>query len=391
MNSTVRKKELTIIFGTRPEAIKLAPVIRKIEEEDYFTSRIILTGQHREMLKQMLDNFSLTPNINLNLMRKEQSLNGLTSRAVEKLGEAVEEQGPDMIVVHGDTTSTLTGALTAYYRQVPVAHVEAGLRSYDKYSPFPEEMNRRMTDVLADLHFAPTSKNKENLLQENVRENNIYITGNTVIDAALMTVSDNFTFASPLEDILKEAGNGFKKDIILLTAHRRENLGEDMEEIFEAVKRITEQFKDHKIIFPVHLNPAVRRAAGEKLGELTNVHLIEPLNYDNFINLMARSKLVLTDSGGIQEEAPAFDVPVVLLREKTERPEAIEAGTVVKAGTSKEEIVRVTERFLQDEDFYSRTAATPNPYGDGRAGERIVSCLLSYFGCSEERVEEFQI
>ena len=386
-SSLKQKVRISVIFGTRPETIKLAPVIDKIKEENKLELTTIVTGQHKEMLSQMLRNFAIEPDYNLQLMQEQQSLSELTQRAVSSLGKVFQQETTDLVIVHGDTTTTFSAALSAYYEQIPVAHVEAGLRSFNKYSPFPEEMNRQLTDTLADLYFAPTHQNKENLLQENIALEEIYVTGNTVIDAAQKIADRDFSFVSPLDKIVENKKN---KDIILLTAHRRENIGAEMKNIFSAIKEISKKFPGTEIVFPVHLNPSVQKIARNILGDTGRIHLLEPLNYSNFINLLAVSKLVLTDSGGIQEEAPAFDVPVVLLRETTERPEALEAGTVIKAGLDRENIVEVTSRLLADDEHYRQIAKASNPYGDGRAAARIVQYILAYFGYNGRDCDEFK-
>ncbi len=386
-STSEQKFKISAVFGTRPEAIKLAPVIDSIKDESKLELTTIATGQHEEMLTQMLSNFSIKPDFNLRLMQKQQSLADLTGRAVSSLGKVFRDNAADLVVVHGDTTTTLSASLAAYYEQIPVAHVEAGLRSDNKYSPFPEEMNRQLTDTLADLYFAPTRQNKENLLQENIPADNIYLTGNTVIDSARKIAEQGFSFTSSLAKIIKNKDN---KEIILLTTHRRENIGEDMKNIFSATKEIVNKFPAVEVVFPVHLNPAVQKLARKKLGDNSRIHLLEPLDYSNFINLLAVCSLVLTDSGGIQEEAPAFDVPVVLLRETTERPEAIEAGTVIKAGVNRKNIVELTTRLLTEEEFYEQTAGAPNPYGDGKAAPRIVQYIMRYLGFDRHNYREFK-
>ncbi len=383
-----QKLKITVVFGTRPETIKLAPVIDKIKNEERLALNTIVTGQHEEMLAQMLETFSLKPDYNLQLMQEQQSLADLTKRAVSRLDSVFQEITSDLVIVHGDTTTTFSAALSAFYHQIPVAHVEAGLRSFDKYSPFPEEMNRQLTDTLADLYFAPTAENKNNLLQENIAPENIYVTGNTVIDAVKNIADRDFNFSPSLQKIVKNREN---KDILLLTAHRRENIGAKMKNIFSAMKKIIDKFPRVEIVFPVHLNPAVQKIARDELGGISRIHLLEPLDYKNFINLLAVSTLVLTDSGGIQEEAPALGIPVILLRETTERPEAIEAGTVIRAGLNRGKIVEVTSRLLIDSTFYRQIAETPNPYGDGKAADRIVQFIMSYFGYKKDKPEEFKL
>ncbi len=380
--------KIITIFGTRPEAIKLAPVIRVLEEDQHFLNCTAVTGQHREMLDQVLEIFSLKPDYDLNLMEPEQRLPALTARIISGLGEILSQEKPDLVLVHGDTTTTLAAALTAFYQQIPVGHVEAGLRTGKKFSPFPEEMNRSLTDQLADIYFAPTPLNLQNLRQENIAEKRIYLTGNTVIDAVRSISEKSYQFPRKIP-VAEARKRGHK--IILLTAHRRENLGERMEDIFTAVRELVLTYKDVELIFPVHLNPRVQRLAESRLGEHPRIHLLEPVDYQTFINLVYQSWLVLTDSGGIQEEAPGLGVPVVLLREDTERPEALKAGTVLQAGTSRKRIIELAGRLLEDEEFYQRTSRSSNPYGDGRAALRIRDALLEYFQLAEGVFQPFSV
>jgi len=380
--------KIITIFGTRPEAIKLAPVIRVLEEDQRFLNCTAVTGQHREMLDQVLEIFSLKPDYDLNLMEPEQRLPALTARIISGLGEILSQEKPDLVLVHGDTTTTLAAALTAFYQQIPVGHVEAGLRTGKKFSPFPEEMNRSLTDQLADIYFAPTPLNLQNLRQENIAEKRIYLTGNTVIDAVRSISEKSYQFPRKIP-VAEARKRGHK--IILLTAHRRENLGERMEDIFTAVRELVLTYKDVELIFPVHLNPRVQRLAESRLGEHPRIHLLEPVDYQTFINLVYQSWLVLTDSGGIQEEAPGLGVPVVLLREDTERPEALKAGTVLQAGTSRKRIIELAGRLLEDEEFYQRTSRSSNPYGDGRAALRIRDALLEYFQLAEGVFQPFSV
>jgi UDP-N-acetylglucosamine 2-epimerase (non-hydrolysing) len=378
-------KKVMAVFGTRPEAIKMAPLLKALKKEANYDLTITVTAQHREMLDQVLNLFALEADYDLDIMQERQTLSGLTSRIITKLDKILKKESPDLLLVHGDTTSTFVGALSSFYQQIKIAHVEAGLRTHNKYSPFPEEMNRQLTGVLADLHFAPTKQAKENLLLENVSEEKIFVTGNTVIDALLSVVNKDYRF----EDKNLKNINFDNKKIILLTAHRRENLGEPMENIFRAVRDLTEEVKDLEVIFPVHLNPVIRELSKKMLSDNKNIHLIEPLDYLPFANLMARADLVLTDSGGIQEEAPSLAKPVLVLRDTTERPEAVEAGTVIKVGTEYENIYQQSLKLLRDEKEYQKRAAAVNPYGDGKAVKRIILALNFFFGFQKKRPDNF--
>lgn len=375
------------IFGTRPEAIKMAPLIKRLEACDKIESIVCVTAQHREMLDQVLDIFNIFPNYDLNIMKDRQTITGVTIKALNRLEEVIIKEKPDIVLVHGDTTTTFAGALAAFYQKVRVGHVEAGLRSGNMYSPYPEEMNRSLTGRLANLHFAPTVRNKKNLLKENIDENNIIVTGNTVIDALLSVIDENYEFIN--ENINKL--DFINKKVILLTSHRRENLGKPMKNIFNAVKRIVEENKDVEVVFPVHLNPKVREIANSILKDIERVHLIEPLDYKPFANLMAKSYLIMTDSGGIQEEAPSLGKPVVVLRTETERPEAVEAGTVKVVGVKENDIFETVNELLNNEEEYKKMANAVNPYGDGKASDRIVDALLYYFGIEKNSVKEFNI
>lgn len=378
-------KKVMAVFGTRPEAIKMAPLLKALKKEANYDLTITVTAQHREMLDQVLNLFALEADYDLDIMQERQTLSGLTSRIITRLDKILKKESPDLLLVHGDTTSTFVGALSSFYQQIKIAHVEAGLRTHNKYSPFPEEMNRQLTGVLADLHFAPTKQAKENLLLENVSEEKIFVTGNTVIDALLSVVNKDYRF----EDKNLKNINFDNKKIILLTAHRRENLGEPMENIFRAVRDLTEEVKDLEVIFPVHLNPVIRELSKKMLSDNKNIHLIEPLDYLPFANLMARADLVLTDSGGIQEEAPSLAKPVLVLRDTTERPEAVEAGTVIKVGTEYENIYQQSLKLLRDEKEYQKRAAAVNPYGDGKAVKRIILALNFFFGFQKKRPDNF--
>lgn len=364
------------IFGTRPEAIKMAPVVKKLEETKGIESVVCVTAQHREMLDQVLDLFKISPQYDLNIMKPGQTLNEITSRALMGLQKVLVEEKPHMILVHGDTTTTFVGALAAFYEKIKVGHVEAGLRSGNMYSPYPEEMNRSLTGTLSNLHFAPTKGNEENLLREGIDKETIKITGNTVIDALLEVAKPDYKFEV---DILNEIDYENKK-VILLTAHRRENLGKPMENIFTAIKEVVNKNEDVEVVFPIHLNPKVREIAYKVLGDAPRVHIIEPLEYEPFVNLMSRAYMILTDSGGLQEEAPALGKPVLVLRTETERPEAVEAGTAKIAGIEKENIFKLTDELINNKEEYNKMANAVNPYGDGKASERIVKAIKAYFG-----------
>ncbi|WZL73601.1 UDP-N-acetylglucosamine 2-epimerase (non-hydrolyzing) [Clostridiaceae bacterium 35-E11] len=367
------KLKIMSIFGTRPEAIKMAPVVKELEKHASIESTICVTAQHREMLDQVLELFQIQPHYDLDIMKPGQTLSQITARAITGLEEVIKEVKPHMVLVHGDTTTTFVGALAAFYQQVKVGHVEAGLRSHNPYSPYPEEMNRTLTGRLSHLHFAPTQGNRKNLLEEGVKEESIIITGNTVIDALLQVVKKDYQF----DDQRLNHIDYLHKKVILLTSHRRENLGQPMVNIFSAVKEIVEKNQEVEVVFPVHLNPKVQELAFDILGNMERVHLIKPLDYEPFANLMARSYLILTDSGGIQEEAPSLGKPVLVLRTETERPEAVQAGTVKMAGVEKERIFTLIDTLIHDKNFYDRMANAVNPYGDGKAAQRIVEAILS--------------
>lgn len=384
--SKTGKIKIMFVFGTRPEAIKMAPVVKEAYKYNEIEPIVTVTAQHREMLDQVLKLFKITPDFDLDIMSEGQTLFDITTRALNGLSEVLSKVTPDLVLVHGDTTTTFAGALAAYYRQIPIGHVEAGLRTYNKYSPYPEEMNRKLTGSLADLHFAPTNTSKNNLLSENVKSENIFVTGNTVIDALYHTVQDDFVFE---DNFLKDV-NFRNKRIILVTTHRRENLGEPMRHVYKALKDLTERFEDVHVVFPVHKNPKVRVVVNEELGGLEKVHLIDSLDYEPFANLMNRADLVLTDSGGIQEEAPALGKPVLVLRDTTERPEAVEAGTVKLIGTDRDRVYDESALILSDKDEYERMAKAANPYGDGKASERIICAILNHFKLSDKKFEEFK-
>ncbi|MBE6071220.1 MAG: UDP-N-acetylglucosamine 2-epimerase (non-hydrolyzing) [Clostridium butyricum] len=379
------KKKIITIFGTRPEAIKMAPLVKELENREEIESKVCVTAQHREMLDQVLELFDITPDFDLNIMKSKQTLTGITNKVLEGLEEVFEKEKPDMILVHGDTTTTFAGALAAFYKQIKVGHVEAGLRTFNKYFPFPEEMNRKLTGSLADLHFAPTKGSKNNLLRESINDGDIYITGNTVIDAMMHTVEENYVFEN------EELNNiDFKsKKVIMITAHRRENWGEGIENICTALNRIVEENEDVELVYLVHLNPVVKDVVFEKLGDKDRVHLLAPLDTKETHNLMNKSFMVMTDSGGLQEEAPHLGKPVLVLRDVTERPEAVEAGTVKLVGTDIDKIVEEANMLLRDNDSYIRMSKSINPYGDGLASKRIVDAILKYYKLSDNEVEEF--
>lgn len=360
------------IFGTRPEAIKMAPLVKELERRKEIESIVCVTAQHREMLDQVLNTFDIKPDYDLNIMKQGQSLADVTTRALVGLEEIIKKVKPDIVLVHGDTTTTFAGALAAFYNQVAIGHVEAGLRTYDKYSPYPEEMNRQMVDRLSDMYFAPTEISKDNLLKENIDESKIYITGNTAIDAMSTTVDENYTH--PELDWIN-AG----ERMILLTAHRRENLGDPMRHIFRAIKRVVDEFNDVKVIYPIHMNPKVREVANEVFGDADRVKLIEPLEVFDFHNFQNKSYIILTDSGGIQEEAPSLGKPVLVLRDTTERPEGIKAGTLKLVGTDEDVIYEETKKLLLDKKEYEKMSKASNPYGDGHASERIVDAIIECF------------
>ena len=368
------------VFGTRPEAIKMAPLVRALQDDPDVESMLCVTAQHRQMLDQVLDLFELTPDYDLNIMQPNQTISMITANVLTGMEPVLQKEKPDVVLVHGDTSTTFVTALACFYQQIAVGHVEAGLRTYDKYSPFPEEMNRVLTGHIADIHFAPTERNRQNLLAESIADSKIVITGNTVIDALLQVAGKPYEFE---DETLKTIDFEHKK-VITVTCHRRENLGEYMAHIFSAIADIAREFKDEvEVVYPVHLNPKVRAEADEYLKGIGNVHLIEPLTYQPFVNLMAKSYFILTDSGGMQEEAPALGKPVLVVRRETERPEAIEAGTAKLAGVEKQTIYAMAKELLTDRNAYDAMAHAVNPYGDGHACERIVKALKSRFGAGE--------
>lgn len=381
----MRKTKIMTVFGTRPEAIKMAPLVKELAKSNILDSMVCVTAQHRQMLDQVLDIFKIKPDYDLNIMQDRQTLTDITTRAVEGLYAVYQEAKPDMVLVHGDTTTTFAASLAAFYAKVKVGHVEAGLRTYDKYSPYPEEMNRKLTGAIADLHFAPTVTNKENLLKENVDEQNIYVTGNTVIDALSSTVVPDYVYS----DLFLKDYDFDKKRVILVTAHRRENIGQPLESICTALRRLCEDISDVSIIYPVHLNPVVRETANRILGGHERIHLIDPLNVQDMHNLMNHSTLIMTDSGGLQEEAPSLGKPVLVLRNETERPEAVKAGTVKLLGTDSKIVYNEARYLLDDAAEYQRMAKAVNPYGDGEASKRITQALAYYFKLSDKKPDDF--
>ncbi|WP_081468605.1 non-hydrolyzing UDP-N-acetylglucosamine 2-epimerase [Desulfosporosinus orientis] len=367
-----------VVFGTRPEAIKMAPVVQALRQKDSILCQVIVTAQHREMLDQVLKLFKIVPDFDLNLMRQGQTLTDITIGALNGLNEIFQRERPDLVLVHGDTTTTFVAALAAFYSKIPVGHVEAGLRTGNKYSPFPEEMNRKLTGTLTDLHFAPTETAKRNLEGEGVAAEKIFVTGNTVIDALLATADPKYQFVD--DEIRTILSQKESSRMILVTTHRRENLGEPMRQIYRALRNILDAFSDTYVIFPVHKNPKVREVVTEVLGSHSRVNLIEPLDYEPFVNLMARAHLILTDSGGIQEEAPSLGKPVLVVRDTTERPEAVAAGTVALVGTSYESVFAKLKCLLEDPHAYQKMTMASNPYGDGISAQRIADIIEEYNG-----------
>ncbi len=359
------------IFGTRPEAIKMAPLVKELKSRKEIETIVCVTAQHRQMLDQVLNIFNIKPDYDLNIMKQGQTLGEVTTRALQGLEEVIKETKPDIVLVHGDTTTTFAGSLAAFYNQVSIGHVEAGLRTWNKYSPYPEEMNRQMVSCMTDLHFAPTKLSAENLINEGRDPKNIIITGNTAIDAMKTTINNNYT-----HEVLNWVGND---RMILLTAHRRENLGEPMYHIFRAIKRIVDEFDDVKVVYPIHMNPKVRNIANEILGNCDKVKIIEPLEVEDFHNFQNKSYIILTDSGGIQEEAPSLGKPVLVLRDTTERPEGIDSGTLKLAGTDEENIYQLTKELLINTEIYKSMSNASNPYGDGLASKRIVDEIIKRF------------
>ena len=381
----MKRLKVMPIFGARPDAVKMAPLVKELQNCREIDTVVCTTAQHRQMLDQVLDVFRIKPEYDLDIMLQRQTLEQITSRALERLSAVFVNEKPDIVLVHGDTSTCFVSSLAAFYKKISVGHVEAGLRTFDKYSPYPEEMNRKLTGALADLHFAPTAVNRTNLLNEGIKPENIYVTGNTVIDAMRTTVQNDYVFQSEALRSIDIKG----KRVIAMTAHRRENLGEPLEQICMAVKDIADSYDDVSIIYAVHLNPAVRETAFKILGNHPRIHLIDPLDVQDMHNLMNISYIVMTDSGGLQEEAPSLGKPVLVLRKETERPEAVTAGTVKLAGVERDTIRQLAVQLLEDPMEYDKMAKAVNPYGDGKASERIVKALLYEYGISKEKPAEF--
>lgn len=380
----MKKIKVMTVFGTRPEAIKMAPLVLELQKQSQrFEAITTVSAQHREMLDQVLDIFHIKPDYDLNIMHARQTLTDITSNVLINLDKILKEAKPDIVLVHGDTTTTFAASVAAFYNQIPIGHVEAGLRTWEKYSPYPEEMNRQMTDAMTDLYFAPTNQSKANLLKENHKEDNIYITGNTAIDALKQTVDKEYH-----HDILDKVSPDNK--LILLTMHRRENQGEPMRRVFKVIREVVESREDVEVIYPVHLSPAVQEVAKEILGNTERIHLISPLDVVDFHNLAARSYFIMTDSGGVQEEAPSLGKPVLVLRDTTERPEGVEAGTLKLVGTESEKVKEEMEELLDNDAEYQRMAQAKNPYGDGKASERILDAIAYYFGVTDKKPIEFE-
>ncbi|MGY6767603.1 non-hydrolyzing UDP-N-acetylglucosamine 2-epimerase [Ligilactobacillus salivarius] len=380
----MKKIKVMTVFGTRPEAIKMAPLVLELQKQSQrFEAITTVSAQHREMLDQVLDIFHIKPDYDLNIMHARQTLTDITSNVLINLDKILKEVKPDIVLVHGDTTTTFAASIAAFYNQIPIGHVEAGLRTWEKYSPYPEEMNRQMTDAMTDLYFAPTNQSKANLLKENHKEDNIYITGNTAIDALKQTVDKEYH-----HDILDKVSPDNK--LILLTMHRRENQGEPMRRVFKVIREVVESREDVEVIYPVHLSPAVQEAAKEILGNTERIHLISPLDVVDFHNLAARSYFIMTDSGGVQEEAPSLGKPVLVLRDTTERPEGVEAGTLKLVGTESEKVKEEMEKLLDNDAEYQRMAQAKNPYGDGKASKRILDAIAYYFGVTDKKPIEFE-
>ncbi len=380
----MQKIKVMAIFGTRPEAIKMAPLVLELKKQNaYFETVIVVTAQHREMLDSVLDIFQITPDYDLNIMKRKQTLSGITSSVILDLDAVLEKEQPQIVLVHGDTTTTFAAALSAFYHQIAVGHVEAGLRTWKKYSPWPEEMNRQMTDNLADLYFAPTAQSRANLLKENHPQQNIFVTGNTAIDALAQTVQADYHHQ--VLDLIDP-----QKRMILVTMHRRENQGEPMRQVFRAIRDVVQSYSDVEVIYPVHLNPVVQKTAQEILGKQKRIHLIEPLDVLDFHNLIDRSYFIMSDSGGVQEEAPALKKPVLVLRDTTERPEGVQAGTLKLVGTHYDRVKKEMEQLLNDPKEYQSMAQAKNPYGDGQASQRICAALRYYFQQTKKRPLDFK-
>lgn len=380
----MKKIKVMTVFGTRPEAIKMAPLVLKLKKDERFEEVTVVSAQHREMLDQVLDIFKIKPDYDFNIMQKNQTLEDITSKVMIDLSKVIKEEKPDVVLVHGDTTTSFAAGLSAFYQQTTLGHVEAGLRTWNKYSPFPEEMNRQMTDDLADLYFAPTELSKSNLIKENHKENHIFVTGNTAIDALEQTVQKDYHHA-----VLDEITPGNK--VILVTMHRRENQGEPMRRVFKVMRQVIDSNSDVEVIYPVHLSPKVREVANEVLGGDPRIHLIEPLDVVDFHNLAKRSYFIMTDSGGVQEEAPSLGKPVLVLRDTTERPEGVKAGTLKLVGTQVDSVRENMLTLIEDKEAYDKMANAKNPYGDGHASERIMDAIYYYFNQDKvERPENFE-
>ncbi|MBI5973818.1 non-hydrolyzing UDP-N-acetylglucosamine 2-epimerase [Staphylococcus caledonicus] len=375
-------RKIMTVFGTRPEAIKMAPLVKALENDSVLEPMIVVTAQHREMLDSVLQTFDIKPHYDLDVMKEGQTLSEITSRAMNQLELIIKDEQPDMVLVHGDTTTTFSGALAAFYNQVSVGHVEAGLRTRDKYAPFPEEINRQMVSNIADLHFAPTARAAMNLINEQKRQDSIIVTGNTAIDTLNLTIKDDYT-----SEVLDEHKD---KRIVLLTVHRRENIGQPMVNVFRAIRKLVDDYEDIVVVYPIHLNPKVRELSKEFLGEHPRIKLIEPLDVVDFHNFASKAYLILTDSGGVQEEAPSLNKPVLVLRDVTERPEGVEAGTLKVIGTNLDNVYSETKKLLDEPTTYQTMAMTQNPYGDGEASIRICDSIKYYLGLSNKQPKEFK-
>ena len=383
----MNKIKIAMVFGTRPETIKMFPIISEIKKYPHLIDyRIIVSGQHREMLDQMLEIFKINPDYDLNIMKQDQSLSNITNSSLMGIEKILKKERPSMVLVQGDTTTTFTGALAAFYQKIKIGHVEAGLRTNSKYNPFPEEINRHLTSVLTDLHFAPTRQSCKNLLYEGVKREDIFISGNTVIDSMFLMIKEKYVFREPL---LKDK-KIFKKKIILVTMHRRENWGEPLRETCQSINKIIEEHSDLYVIFPLHKNPEIRRNVMEILQNKKDILLLDTLDYDDMINLMSKSYIILTDSGGIQEEAPSLGKPVLILRDETERPEAVEAGVVKLIGTNKDRVYSEVKTLINSRDKYRKMSKNINPYGDGKASERIIKKILYSFNLVDQEPDEFK-
>ena len=381
----MEKIKVMSVFGTRPEAIKMAPLVKALENNEKTESIVCVTAQHREMLDQVLKDFKIVPDYDLNIMKAGQTLEDITIRALKGIGETIREVQPDIVLCHGDTSTTFAASLAAFYNKTKVGHVEAGLRTYDKYQPFPEEINRRLTGAIADIHFSPTQPAKNNLLKENVNEKDIFITGNTAIDALKTTIDDSFVFTV---DELNKIDYKNRR-VITITAHRRENLGKPLENICRAFRRIADAYEDVELVYAVHKNPVVVNTVHSILGGHERIHLLDPLDIKDMHNLMNRSFMVMTDSGGLQEEVPSMGKPVLVLRNVTERPEGVEAGTLKLAGTDEDTVFSMAAELLDNKEEYTKMAVAKNPFGDGNASERIVNAILYYFGMTDERPADY--